>query len=224
MSQKAAATYQAVLLDLDGTLADTAPDLANALNNTLIHYGKDALPFSAIRPAVSHGGKALIQLGFGFDDNHAAYSETREYLLNTYENNIATHTKLFDGIPTILEYLEEKLIPWGIVTNKPAYLTTPLVIALSLDTRASCVVSGDTASHSKPHPAPLFHACKTIGVDAKRCLYIGDAKRDIEAGRNAGMTTLAAAFGYIDKHDNIEDWGADGIINSALEILDWVKH
>ncbi|MBL1432064.1 MAG: HAD-IA family hydrolase [Gammaproteobacteria bacterium] len=219
-----ARSYDAVLLDLDGTLADTAPDLAQALNQTLLYHDKETLPFDVIRPHVSHGGLALIKLGFGFDENHSDYATAREYLLNNYLHNIAQHTRLFEGMAELLETLESNNTPWGIVTNKPAYLTTPLVKALALDQRASCVVSGDTVAHSKPHPAPLIHACKVMGVAAKQCLYIGDAKRDIEAGHNAGMTTLAAAFGYISDDDRVEEWQADGIVHSALEIVDWIKH
>ncbi|MBL4851550.1 MAG: HAD-IA family hydrolase [Gammaproteobacteria bacterium] len=221
---QSARAYDAVLLDLDGTLADTAPDLAQALNQTLRYSGKDTLPFSTIRPHVSQGGLALIKLGFGFDETHTDYAKTRAYLLQYYQQHIAQHTTLFDGMAELLATLENNAIPWGIVTNKPGYLTTPLVKALALDQRASCVVSGDTVSHSKPHPAPLLHACKIIGVQAQRCLYVGDAKRDIEAGHNAGMMTLAAAFGYIGEHDNVTEWGADGIINSAKEILDWIHN
>ncbi len=216
--------YDAVLLDLDGTLADTAPDLANALNQTLHYYGKEQLPFDTIRPHVSHGGLALIKLGFGFDERHADYAETREYLLNYYRQHIAQHTRLFAGMGELLATLESQGTPWGIVTNKPARLTVPLLKALALDQRAACAVSGDTVSNSKPHPAPLLHACKIIGVNAGRCLYVGDAERDIEAGRNAGMTTLAASFGYIGENDNIDRWGADGVVNSAKEIAAWLKH
>jgi len=219
---KSASAYDAVLLDLDGTLADTAPDLAQALNQTLRYYGKDTLSFNTIRPHASQGGLALIKLGFGFDEKHTDYAKTRAYLLQYYQQHIAQHTTLFDGMAELLTTLENNNIPWGIVTNKPGYLTTPLIKALALDQRASCVVSGDTVSHSKPHPAPLLHACKIIGVEARRCLYIGDAQRDIQASHNAGMTSLAAAFGYIGEHDNVAEWDADGIVNSAMEILDWI--
>ncbi len=217
-----ASVYDAVLFDLDGTLADTAPDLAQALNQTLRYYGKETLPFNTIRPHVSQGGLALIKLGFGFDEKHTDYAKTRAYLLQYYQQHIAQHTTLFDGMTELLTTLESNNTPWGIVTNKPGYLTTPLIKTLALDQRAGCVVSGDTVSHSKPHPAPLLHACKIMGLEAQRCLYIGDAKRDIEAGHNAGMISLAAAFGYIGEHDNIAEWGADGIVNSAMEILNWI--
>jgi len=220
---KIATRYHAVLLDLDGTLADTAPDLANALNKTLVHYGKDALPFNTIRPHVSHGGRALIQLGFDFDESHADYAQTREYLLSRYIQNIAEQTQLFDGMAELLATLEVSAIPWGIVTNKPAYLTTPLIKALALDQRAACVVSGDTVAHSKPHPAPLLYACTLINVTPERCVYIGDAERDIEAGRSAGMTTLAATFGYIGANDKVEDWGAAGLIDTPMAVIDWIS-
>lgn len=219
---KSATRPDAVLLDLDGTLADTAPDLANALNNTLINFGKTKLPFDAIRPHVSHGAKALIKLGFDIDEQDHDYAIKRQYLLDDYFDNIAEHTSLFAGMDNVLNTLESQNIPWGIVTNKPAYLTEPLISALQLDTRAACVVSGDTTPHSKPHPAPLLHACQHINVSASQCIYIGDAQRDIEAGRNAGMKTLAASFGYINKNDNIKLWGADSIIDHPSEIIDWI--
>ncbi len=213
----------AVLLDLDGTLADTAPDLANALNNTLIHYSEQPLAFDDIRPHVSHGAKALIQLGFGIDELDDGYPEKRQYLLDFYLDNIAEQTSLFSGMDEVVNSLESQNISWGIVTNKPAYLTEPLIAALQLDTRAACVVSGDTTAHSKPHPEPLLFACQQINVRPEQCIYIGDALRDIEAGGNAGMKTLAARFGYINDNDDITKWGADGIIDHPMEILDWIK-
>ena len=218
-----AVRYDAVLLDLDGTLADTAPDLAKALNKTLEHFGKDTLPFNTIRPHVSHGGRALIKLGFDMDENHADYAKTRDYLLTSYSNNIAEHTQLFDGMAELLTTLEAKQIPWGVVTNKPSYLTTPLMKELALDTRAACIISGDTATHSKPHPAPLLHACKLIQANPSKCLYVGDAERDIVAGHNAGMKTLVATFGYIGKNDKVEEWGADGLVDNPMEIIHWIN-
>lgn len=214
---------QAVLFDLDGTLADTAPDLASALNETLRFYGKETLPFDTIRPHVSHGGRALIKLAFGYDSDHSSYAAAREVFLNHYATHIAKQTRLFDGMPSLLDTLEQSAIPWGIVTNKPAYLTDPLVALLGLAPRAGCVVSGDTTAHSKPHPAPLLHACSELGVKPQHCLYIGDAERDIEAGRLAGMTTLVALFGYIGEWDDPRQWGADGLVASPTEIFDWIK-
>ena len=208
-----------VLFDLDGTLADTAPDLAYALNQTLLHHGKEELPFETIRPVVSHGGRALIKLGFDYEPEHEHYEKVRVYLLDVYLNNIAKHTELFPGIEELLVAIENKSLPWGIVTNKPGWLTDPLMKALNLTERAACIVSGDTCEHNKPHPEPMFHACDIAKIDPNNCLYIGDADRDIEAGRAAGMKTVGALFGYILVDENPMDWNADVYINHPTEIL-----
>lgn len=199
----------ALLLDLDGTLADTAPDLAHALNATLSHFGANELPFAQIRPAVSHGGAALIQLGFGISNTHPDFAERRAFLLDLYQSNIARHTALFHGMEEILDLCHQHDIPWGVVTNKPTWLTQPLMQAMDLAQRAGCIVSGDTCEHSKPHPEPLLHACALLQVNAGDCLYVGDAKRDIEAAQNAGMASAAALWGYIGEDDNPAQWQAD---------------
>ncbi|VAW77179.1 Similar to phosphoglycolate phosphatase, clustered with ubiquinone biosynthesis SAM-dependent O-methyltransferase [hydrothermal vent metagenome] len=212
-----------VLFDLDGTLLDTAPDLAAALNATLQLNGREALPFENIRPVVSHGGRALIELGFGLDPQHADFEPLRKQLLDLYEANIAVHTALFPGMADVLEELEKRGIRWGIVTNKPGWLTNPLLDALSLSQRAACVVSGDSLKERKPHPAPLLHACKLADSLPEETLYVGDAERDIEAGRNAGMRTLIALFGYLMEHDQPNDWGADALVEHPAEILQYVN-
>jgi len=209
-----------VLFDLDGTLADTAPDLAYALNETLRLNERQPLPFDSIRPVVSHGGIALIKLGFGFGTEHHQYETVRQQLLNIYLENIARETTLFDGIELLLEKLEEKNIRWGIVTNKPGWLTGPLMDALNLSDRASCIVSGDTTTKAKPHPEPMYFACEQAGLVPEQCLYVGDAERDIEAGRAAGMKTVAALFGYLLEDDEPSNWQADYSINHPSEILD----
>ena len=154
--------FRAVLFDLDGTLADTAPDLAYALNCTLSHYGKDPLTYERIRPVVSHGGIALIRLGFGIEPGDPAFEEKRQYLLNVYAQNLLRDTCLFPGMSEILSFLEDRGTPWGIVTNKPAWLTDPLIEAMQLQHRAGAVVSGDTCQHRKPHPEPILHACALL--------------------------------------------------------------
>ncbi len=210
---------KAVLFDLDGTLADTAPDLAYALNETLKLNDKSALAFEKIRPVVSHGGIALIKLGFNFGPENALYETVRKQLLDIYLENIARETVLFSGTEELLTTLEKKNIPWGIVTNKPGWLTTPLMDALKLSQRAACIVSGDTTPHSKPHPEPMYYACKQANVNPLDCLYVGDAERDIAAGRAAGMTTVAALFGYLLEGENPADWKADHSIDHPLELL-----
>lgn len=209
-----------VLFDLDGTLADTAPDLAYALNETLLHFGYPQLSFETIRPVVSHGGRALIELGFTYTPDHANYETVRLHLLDVYLHNIARETKLFPGMSELLAAIEAKAIPWGVVTNKPGWLTEPLMEALNLTPRAACIVSGDTTGHSKPHPEPLFYACKVANITAKDCLYIGDAARDIEAGKAAGMITIGALFGYLLEGEDPKDWHADKYINHPSEIIE----
>ena len=212
-----------VLFDLDGTLADTAPDLAHALNAVLQEQGRAALPFSSIRPVVSHGGIALIKHGFGIDESHPDFSLLRQRLLEIYRENIARETRLFEGMEELLLQLESRGLNWGVVTNKPEWLTEPLLQQLGIRQRAATVVSGDTLPQSKPHPAPMLLACQQAGSEALQCLYVGDAQRDIEAGRNAGMATLVALFGYLGENDHPEQWQADGMIRHALEILDWLE-
>jgi len=212
-----------VLFDLDGTLLDTAPDLASALNAVLQANGRPALPFELIRPVVSHGGNALIELGFGLKPDEAGFEPLRRQLLDYYETNIARETRLFPGMQEVLDRIEADGLNWGVVTNKPAWLTDPLMDALQLSERAAGIVSGDTLRERKPHPAPLLHACRLIGSEPHECLYVGDAERDIEAGRRAGMTTLVALFGYLLESDRPETWGATALINEPGEILAWLS-
>lgn len=209
-----------VLFDLDGTLADTAPDLAYALNQTLIRHGRQALPFEQIRPHVSHGGIALIRAGFGIEPSHPEFQRYRDDMLATYQEHIARETTLFPGMEQVLTQLEQHAIGWGIVTNKPAWLTDPLMVGMGLNRRAACIVSGDTTPNSKPHPGPILHACALTRTPPRECLYIGDAERDIVAGREAGTTTLTALFGYLDAADRPDTWGADDSIASPTQILE----
>ena len=214
---------RAVLFDLDGTLLDTAPDLAAALNHVLVSNGKTALPFETIRPWVSHGGIVLIKNGFGITEDMHQFDALRQQLLDYYRNNLSVETQLFSGMEQVLIQLETAGIQWGVVTNKPAWLTEPLLDELNLTHRSSCIVSGDTLAERKPHPLPLQHACELIGCHPTESLYIGDAQRDIEAGRNANMPTLAALFGYIDDLDYPSKWGATGLVESPAGILKWIR-
>jgi len=209
---------KAVLFDLDGTFADTAPDLAAALNQLLSEEGKAPLALEQIRPAVSHGGVALLKLGFNFDEQHPDFNKLKLRLLDIYLKNISNLTTVFNGIDELLELFNKKNILWGIVTNKPAWLTDPLMQQMGYSTKAAAIVSGDTTAKSKPHPEPLFHACRKMHCQPSDCLYIGDAERDIIAGNAAGMTTLTALFGYIEAQDTPQNWGADAMINHPAEI------
>lgn len=211
-----------VLFDLDGTLADTAPDLGYALNTLLAEQGRPVLADDAIRPVASHGAVALIELGFGLAREDPHFPPLRARFLEIYRAHLTRATRLFPGMREVLDLLVQRGCNWGIVTNKPAFLTDPLIDQLGLKDEVACVVSGDTTTNRKPHPGPMLHACRLAGSQPAECLYIGDAARDIEAGKAAGMKTLIAAFGYIGETDHPETWGADGMIKKPAEILDWL--
>ena len=181
---------KSVLFDLDGTLIDTAPDMAAALNRILEQESLDPLPIEQIRPHVSRGGLALTKLAFDAHRDADEIEPLRQRFLDDYRQNIARHSRLFEGFEEVLKLFHPHDMPWGVVTNKPGWLTDPLLADLKLAQRAACVVSGDTLEQRKPHPAPLLHACKLIGTTPQQCLYVGDAERDIKAGHNAGMPTL----------------------------------
>jgi 2-phosphoglycolate phosphatase len=215
-------TIRTVLFDLDGTLLDTAPDLADALNAVLEENRRPPLSFQEIRGVVSHGAMALIRLGFALDESHPDFQPLRLRLLALYRDNISRKTRPFPGMGDLLDQLEIRGYNWGVVTNKPGWLTQPLLKDLGLHDRAACIVSGDTLSTRKPHPAPILHACGQAGSKPEHCVYVGDAQRDIEAGRNAGMHTLVALFGYFQAHDRPQDWHADGMIHAPLDLLDWL--
>lgn len=211
-----------ILFDLDGTLLDTAPDLAYALNQVLEKNGCNPLPFTNIRPAASHGTIALIRTGFRIEPGDKMFETYRQQLLDIYRNNLSRETRLFSGMAELLDEIEQRDMNWGIVTNKPGFLTEPLLEELDLIERPACIVSGDSTPQRKPDPEPMLHACKLAGSEADQCLYIGDAQRDIEAGRNANMKTLVALYGYIGEHDRPLEWGADSAISHPNEVLDWV--
>jgi len=214
--------FSAILFDLDGTLVDTAPDLAFALNTLLEQEGYSALPYEDIRPVASHGSPGLLSLGFGISTKDQNFPILQKRFLQLYQDNIARETALFEGMEEVLSTLEKANITWGIVTNKPAFLTEPLLEQLNLTHRAGCIVSADTTPFSKPHPAPMLHACELIQLAPEHCLYIGDAQRDIEAGKNANMQTVAALYGYLSEQDDPDSWLADSIIRHPHDILKWL--
>ncbi len=211
-----------ILFDLDGTLVDTAPDMGGALNAVRIERGLEAMPLDNIRPHVSMGGPALITLGFNIDTDHPDHEPLRQRFLHHYSQQLASNSCLFGGMEELLQTLESRQLKWGIITNKPGWLTDPLLQELSLYHRSGCVVSGDTVAKAKPHPMPLLHACKIIQSEPEECLYVGDHERDIIAGNAAKMTTLAALWGYITEADNPDNWGADGQVSHSEQILDWI--
>jgi len=219
------ALIKTVLFDLDGTLADTAPDLADALNHVLHQHQCPELSLETIRPWVSHGGQIMLQNAFQIEPDDPQLETLRQEFLNFYQANIARKTNLFPGMNEVLAGIEQRGFNWGVVTNKPSWLTDPLMTALQLDKRSICTISGDTLTQRKPHPAPLLHACQLAGSQAEQCVYVGDAERDITAGKSANMKTLLALFGYLGENDVPERWQADTMIQQPLEILPWLdKH
>lgn len=211
-----------VLFDLDGTLVDTAPDMGYALNTVLREHGLSPRPLAELRPFTSHGSLGLIRHAFGFGAEHPEFAAIRQRFLEVYNDNLLVDTRLFPETDALLHALERSGIRWGVVTNKPAWLTDPLMKRLGLHTRAACIVSGDTAARPKPEPDPLHHACGLLACNAVECVYVGDAERDIIAGNRAGMTTLVALFGYLHDDDRPETWGAAGMIATPLGVLEWL--
>ncbi|APZ42818.1 phosphoglycolate phosphatase [Acidihalobacter ferrooxydans] len=208
-----------VLFDLDGTLLDTAPDMAGALTALRAEEGLPPLPFEQMRGHVSHGSKGLVDIGFGTALAPERFAALRQRFLDIYAASLCQGTRLFPGMEALLRALESAGIVWGIVTNKPGYLTDPLLHTLGLGARSRCVVSGDTLAQRKPHPAPLLHAATLCGLAPGDCLYIGDAERDIAAGRAAGMRTAIARWGYIDAADRPQTWGADAALEAPADTL-----
>jgi N-acetyl-D-muramate 6-phosphate phosphatase len=218
---RAAAPCRGVLFDLDGTLLDTAPDMVAALNALRAEHGVSALPFAHARARVSHGSVALVRLGFPRAPE-GEFETLRQRFLDLYAARIAEETVPFPGMEQLLGTLEANRIPWGIVTNKPGWLTERLLEALGLRRRAASVVSGDTFPERKPHPRPVLAAAAELGVAAEQCLFVGDAERDVQAALAARMTAIVALFGYLGPADRVAEWQAHGCIDTPLEVLDWV--
>jgi len=215
-------SVKAVLFDLDGTFADTAPDLAAALNHARAARQLPPLPLEVLRPQASHGARGLLKAGFGIEPDAPGYNELRDIFLEHYANNICVHTHLFSGISDLVGELEHRAIPWGIVTNKPHIYTQPLMQALGYAERAACLVSGDTYSNAKPHPEPMLKACELIGVSPLHCLYLGDDLRDMQAANAALMRGVIARYGYISANAMLDDWRAHAIIDNPMELLDLI--
>ena len=208
-----------VLFDLDGTLIDTAPDMAAALDILCDEENHPRKPYSEVRPIVSNGSVALIKLAFGTAMDEPTLERLKSRYLDIYQQHLSVHSTLFDEMTELLEQLESNDIKWGVVTNKPGWLTEPLMESLGLFQRASCIVSADTTKNRKPHPEPMYLACKLTGAQPGECVYVGDARRDIEAGQNAGMMTIIAEYGYIEASENVDDWQADHRIQRPSQIM-----
>jgi len=217
-----ALAVDAVLFDLDGTLADTAPDLAAALNCVRNDRGLESLPLAQLRPYASHGARGLLGAGLGVGPEHETYPALRDAFLDHYAAALCVQSTLFAEVAELLDAIEARALKWGIVTNKAARFTAPLLDALGLSSRAGAIVCGDTTPHAKPHPAPLLFAADRLGIAPLRCVYVGDAERDVIAGAAAGMPTIVASYGYIEPQDTPQDWPAEGIIDTPAALLRWL--
>lgn len=215
-----AAPVELVLFDLDGTLVDTAPDLAAAVNRQRRERGLAELPLDELRPFCSHGARGLLGRAFGLAPGHPDYEPMRQQFFGYYEQALCVQSRLFPGMAETLDALERQRRRWGIVTNKIARFTVPLVTALGLDGRAACVVSGDTTAYAKPHPAPLLHALQVCGASAARTVYVGDDLRDVQAGRAAGLITVVARYGYMGDGSDGSSWGGDFVIKQPHGLLE----
>jgi N-acetyl-D-muramate 6-phosphate phosphatase len=215
------ATPLAIFFDLDGTLIDSAPDLGAAADKMRTDRGMPALPLELYRPMAGAGARGMLQIGFGMAPEHAEFAAMREEFFQNYEASLTARTTAFDGVAEMLQQLQHKGIAWGIVTNKSKRFTEPLARQMPLLHGACAVVSGDTTPHAKPHPAPVLEAARQAGLAPERCWYVGDDKRDIDAGRAAGMFSVAAAWGYIGEHA-IDSWQADAIAQAPQQLLQWM--
>ncbi len=213
----AAQRLDAVLFDLDGTLIDTAPDMVAVLQDLQQAHGIEPVPYALGRANVSHGAIGLLRVGFP-DENAKYNSPLHLEYLERYTQRICVNSVIFDGLEALLDELDTAGIRWGIVTNKPERLTLPLLQMLKLESRSACIVSGDSVPERKPHPAPMLHACEMAGMTPQQTIYAGDAARDIEAGRAAGMATIAAAYGYVTDDDDPASWGADEIAADTADL------
>lgn len=212
---------KAVLFDLDGTLLDTAPDMHRALNALLREENRAVLPFGAVRPRVSHGAAGVVRVGFP-DADEPRFRGLQLRFLELYRAGLSLETTLFPGMDAVLEDLAERGLAAGIVTNKAAWLTDPLLDQMGLRERFVCVVSGDTVAERKPHPMPLLHAAELAGVEAVECIYVGDALRDVQAAHAAGMPALIARYGYLHDDDDAGSWGGDGDLAQPLDLIGWL--
>jgi phosphoglycolate phosphatase len=213
---------RAVLFDLDGTFADTAPDLGAAVNRMRADRGLPPVPLAETRRVTSLGARGLLGAGFGISPEHPDYAALREEFLDLYRRNLCVHSAPFPGIAELVERLERAGLLWGIVTNKSESLARPLLQQLGYARRAACIVGGDATEHMKPHPAPLLAAAAILAVPPAQCAYVGDDERDIVAGRAAGMTTVAVRYGYLNGSDPA-GWGADHVVDAAQHIIDLMK-
>jgi len=216
------ARVQAVLFDLDGTLVDSAPDLAGAINDLRLARGLEALPYASLRPMVGSGARGMVGVAFGLAPGDVGYEALKDEFLDRYARRLLQETAVFAAMHPVLQRLEAQALPWGIVTNKALRFAEPLVQGLQLHQRAAVLIGGDSTPFTKPHPQPLLEAARRIGIAPAHCVYIGDDPRDVSAGRAAGMVTAAAAWGYLGTGDAVDDWGADAVFHAPGALLGWL--
>lgn len=213
------AGVQAVLFDLDGTLIDSAPDLGAATDKMRTDRGLPGLPLDHYRPVAGAGARGLLGLAFGLTPEHPDYLTMREEFFVNYERDLTQRTRAFEGVRELIQVLQARHLPWGVVTNKVSRFTLPLTRNMPLFASAGTVISGDTTAHAKPHPAPLLEAARQLAVAPQHCVYVGDDERDIQAGRAAGMYTVAAAYGYLGAQADVSRWQAHACIQAPLQLL-----
>ena len=210
---------RAVLFDLDGTLIDSAPDLGAAADAMRVARGLPSLPLERYRPMAGAGARGMLGVAFEMSPEHPDFASMREEFFQGYERRMTQSTQVFDGVPELVDALVHRGLPWGVVTNKSMRFTGPLTRAMPLFASATAVVGGDSTPHAKPHPAPLLEAARQLGLEPGDCIYVGDDERDIQAGRAAGMPTVAATYGYLGGNAEVGGWGADAHIASPSELL-----
>lgn len=210
---------RAVLFDLDGTLIDSAPDLGAAADQMRVRRGLPSLPLEHYRPMAGAGARGMLGVAFGMTPEHPEFPDMREEFFQGYERRMTESTRVFDGVASLLEQLVARGLRWGVVTNKSMRFTGPLTRAMPLFNSAGAVVGGDSTPHAKPHPAPLLEAARQLALPPQDCIYVGDDERDIQAGRSAGMRTVAASYGYLGGNSDVSRWGADAHIRSPFELL-----
>ena len=215
--------FRGVLFDLDGTLIDSAPDLAGAANRLRADHGLEPLPLALLRPMVGSGARGMVGVAFGVAPGEPRFEPLRDAFLAHYEAGLLQSTQPFEGVDRMLAALDVAAIPWGIVTNKATRFTSPIVAGLGLAQRAAVVVCGDTTAHSKPHPEPLWHAARAMGLAPESMVYVGDDLRDAQAARAAGMAMVAATWGYLGLGEPVHDWGADALLDAPDQLLNWLR-
>ena len=216
-------TVRCVLFDLDGTLVDSAPDLAAAANAMRADRGLEPLPFDALRCMVGSGARGMVGAALGVTPEQSEFADLRDEFLARYAQGLHVDTRVFDAMGPVLTALESADLAWGVVTNKAERFALPLMKALQLDARCAVVICGDTTARSKPDPLPLLEAARRVGLPPAQCIYVGDDLRDVQAGRAAGMATLAAAWGYLGNGDAIDDWGADVVLEEPGQLLKFLR-